>query len=172
MVITSARLQGDDLILTLANPAEGAKTAYKFNAGEYELVKAKRKRSLDANAYCWVLIHKIAEKVHEPPVEVYRSYIRDIGCKTHVVCVQTENVETEVETFLHGHIGRMVQIGESKLPGCATIVKKYGSSSFTVEQMTAFIELIIQDCMSQGIEYKTPEEINSLLRQWEDADGR
>ena len=82
MVITSARLQGEELILTLANPAEGAKTAYKFNAGEYELVKAKKKRSLDANAYCWVLIHKIAEKVHEPPVEVYRTYIRDIGCKT------------------------------------------------------------------------------------------
>ena len=28
--------------------------------GEYEIVKAKKKRSLDANAYAWVLIDKIA----------------------------------------------------------------------------------------------------------------
>ena len=171
MVITSAKLAGNQLILTLTNPSEAAKTVHKFNAGEYELVKAKKKRSLDANAYCWTLIHKIAEKVHEPPVEVYRTYIRDIGCKNHVVCVQTENVETEVETFLQGHIGRMVQIGESKLPGCATVIKKYGSSSYSVEQMQAFIEAIIQDCIALDIEYKTPEEINSLLMQWGECDG-
>lgn len=172
MIITSARLSGAELILTLANPSEGAKAAYKFNAGDYELTRVKKKRSLDANAYCWTLIHKIAEKVQEPPDEVYRRYVRDIGCKTHVVCVQAENVETEVDTFLQGHIGRMVQIGESKLPGCATIIKKYGSSSYTVAQMQAFIEQIIQDCIALGIEYKTPEEIDSLLAQWGAADGK
>jgi hypothetical protein len=80
-------------------------------------------------------------------------------------------VETEVETFLQGHIGRMVQIGESKLPGCATIIKKYGSSSFSVQQMQAFIEAIIQDCIALDIEYKTPEEIDSLLAQWGAEDG-
>lgn len=171
MIVTSARLSGNQLILTLTNPSEAAKTVHKFNAGEYELTKVKKKRSLDANAYCWTLIHKIAEKVHEPPVDVYRAYIRDIGCKSHVVCIQADDVETEVETFLQGHIGRMVQIGESKIPGCATIIKKYGSSSFSVQQMQAFIEAIIQDCIALDIEYKTPEEIDSLLAQWGAYDG-
>lgn len=171
MIITNARLSGCELILTLANPLDGAKTAYKFNAGDYELKRVKNKRSLDANAYCWTLIHKIAEKVREIPVEVYRQYVRDIGCKTHVVCVQIDDVETEVESFLHGHIGRMVEVGDSKLPGCATIHKKYGSSSYDRAQMARFIDAIIQDCIALGIEYRTPEEIDSLLSQWGDANG-
>ena len=171
MIITSARLSGNQLILTLTNPGEAAKTVHKFNAGEYELTKVNKKRSLDANAYCWTLINKIAEKIGDNSVEVYRRYIRDIDCKTHVVCVQVEDVETEVETFLHGHKGRMVEIGESKLPGCATIHKKYGSSSYDTAQMARFIDGIIQDCIALDIEYRPPEEIDSLLAQWGERDG-
>lgn len=33
----------------------------------------KEKRSLDANAYCWVLIGKIAESIHASKDEVYRT---------------------------------------------------------------------------------------------------
>lgn len=166
MMISSARLQGNELILTLPNPLEAAKEVYKFKAGDYDIVKHKKRRSLDANAYCWLLINKIAAKVHEEPVEVYRRYIRDIGCKTSVVCVQVEDVQTEVECFLANHIGRMVEVGESKLPGCATIVKKYGSSSYDVQQMAAFIDSIVQDCFALDIETRSQEEIESLLHQW------
>lgn len=166
MKITNARIVGNELVLRLEHPSEAAKFVYRFAEGDYEITKAKRKRSLDANAYCWALIHKIAERVHEPPKEIYRRYIRDIGCKTHIVCVQHEDVETEVETFLAGHIGRMVDIGESKIPGCATIHKKYGSSSFDVAQMAGFIDQIVQDCEALGIETRPDEEIQSLLSQW------
>lgn len=166
MMISSARLQGNELILTLPNPLEAAKEVYKFKAGDYDIVKHKKRRSLDANAYCWLLINRIAEKIHEPPVDVYRRYIRDIGCKTSVCCVQVEDVETECETFMAGHIGRMVEVGESKLPGCATIIKKYGSSSYDVQQMAAFIDSIVQDCIALDIEVRSQEEIESLLRRW------
>lgn len=166
MIITSAKLNGNQLILDLVNPLEAAKTVHKFNAGEYELVKAKKKRSLDANAYCWVLIHKIADKLYTPPVEIYRQYIRDIGSKVTVVCVQADDVEDEVNTFLDGHIGRMVDIGESKIPGCATIHKKYGSSSYSVQEMARFIDIISQDCIALDIELKSEEEVESLLKRW------
>ena len=172
MKILAARLSGNELCLRLQQPSDAAKFVYQFTEGDYEINKTKRKRSLDANAYCWVLIHKIAEAVQEPPKEIYRRYIRDIGCKTHIVCVRVGDVETEVETFLAGHIGRMVEIGDSKIPGCATIHKKYGSSSFDVSQMAAFIDQISQDCTSMGIEVRPQEEIDSLLRQWGENDGR
>lgn len=166
MRIESARLSGSELILTLSNPLEAAREVFKFKPGEYDIVKHRKKRSLDANAYCWALIHKIAQKVHEPPGEVYRRYIRDLGCKTVVTCVQKDDVETEVNTFLQGHIGRMVDIGESRIPGCATLHKKYGSSDYDVQQMAAFIDSICEDCRALDIETRPEEEINSLLKQW------
>lgn len=171
MRITGARLQGSDLILSLSNPAEAAREVFKFKPGEYEIRKAKRKRSLDANAYSWALIHQIASKIHEPPVEVYRGYIRDIGSKVSVSCVQKEDMELEIQTFLDGHIGRMVDIGDSKIPGCVTLHKKYGSSSYSVQEMAAFIDHIVQDCMALDIETRDPADIESLLQQWGESDG-
>ena len=169
MNITAARISGSDLILTLSNPQEAAREVYKFKPGEYEISKVKKKRSLDANAYCWVLINKIAEKIHDPPVEVYRRYVRDIGSKVLISCVEEKDLEEEVQTFVAGHIGRMVDIGKSKIPGCVTVHKKFGSSDYDVEQMAAFIDAIIQDCNALDIETKTQEQIETLLLQWRKA---
>jgi hypothetical protein len=171
MIITGARLSGNDLILSLVNPVEAGKIVHKFNAGDYEIRPVPKKRSLDANAYAWVLIHKIAAKIQEPAVEVYRRYIRDIGSKVTVVCVQADDVEDEVNSFLFGHIGRMVDIGESKIPGCATIHKKYGSSNYSVREMAAFLDVITQDCMALDIETQDQGYIDSLLGKWGDGGG-
>ena len=166
MTITNARIERNELILTLANPVDAGKLVYRFKPGDYNILACGKKRSLDANAYCWVLINKIAERIHEPPVEVYRRYIRDIGGKRIVTCVRLEDLETEVQTFTFNHIGRMVNIGESKIPGCATVEKIYGSSDYTVEQMSALIDAIVQDCDALDIETKTQEEIEKLLHNW------
>ena len=123
-------------------------------------------RSRDSNAYCWVLIHKISEKMREAPVEVYRGFIRDFSCKTTVVCVKEEDAAEEIRSFVEGHIGRLVDIGDSKIPGCVVLHKKYGSSSFSKEQMTAFLDIIIDQAKELGIETRTPEEIESLLKGW------
>lgn len=39
----------------------------------------RKKRSLDANAYCWVLIDKLSERLGESKESIYRKYIRDLG---------------------------------------------------------------------------------------------
>ena len=44
-----------------------------------KVAKFKQKRSLDANAYCWVLISKLAEKLNIPKTEIYRTAIKEIG---------------------------------------------------------------------------------------------
>ena len=58
MQITGARLQGNDLILSLVSPSDAGKFVYDFKAGEYELTKIKRKRSLDANGSSSTRLHK------------------------------------------------------------------------------------------------------------------
>ena len=164
--IEGARICGDELILRLRDPGEAARAVYRFKPGLYELQPVRKQRSRDANAYCWVLIDKLARKLHEEPVELYRRYVRDLGCRTSVCCVKAEDVELESKTFLAGHLGRMVQVGESKLPGCVTLRKLYGSSSYDSAQMAAFIDALIQDCRALDIETRPQEEIDSLLAQW------
>ena len=44
-----------------------------------EVKQHKKQRSLDANAYCWVLIDKLSEKLNVSKTEIYRQAIKEIG---------------------------------------------------------------------------------------------
>ena len=79
MMISSARLSGNELILTLPNPLEAAKAVYKFKAGQYDLVKHKQKRSIDANNLLWEFCTRIAERIGKTKEDVYREQIRQAG---------------------------------------------------------------------------------------------
>ena len=46
---------------------------------EYEIKEHRQKRSLDANAYLWVLISKIQEVLNVPKEMIYKDLIKDIG---------------------------------------------------------------------------------------------
>ena len=70
---------------------ENLKDAEKLSIN---ISKFKKKRSLDANAYCFAMIDKLAEKLNLPKEEVYRNAIRKIGGVSDVVCIKNEAVET------------------------------------------------------------------------------
>lgn len=59
----------------------------------FEMKPYRAKRSLDANAYCWTIIDKLAERLNKPPKEIYREAIRDIGGNKEIVCVRDCAVE-------------------------------------------------------------------------------
>lgn len=46
---------------------------------KYEVKEYKEKRSLDANAYAWVLLGKLQDKLHIPKEEIYRDAIKNIS---------------------------------------------------------------------------------------------
>lgn len=62
-------------------------------AYDVEIKEHREKRSLDANAYFWVLVDRLAEKLRIPKTDIYRSYIREIGGNHEVVCVADSAVE-------------------------------------------------------------------------------
>ena len=55
--------------------------------------KHRKKRSLDANAFCWVLLDKLAKKLSIPKETIYREYIKEIGGNSEIVCIQDKAVE-------------------------------------------------------------------------------
>jgi len=128
--------------------------------------KFKKKRSLDANAYCWVLIGKIAEKTNVPKNEVYREAIRGIGGNYEIVCVKEEAADSLRSGWERNGIGWCTDTMLSKLDGCTNVMLYYGSSTYDTEQMSRLIDNILQDCKALGIETKSQDEIDSLLNSW------
>ena len=128
--------------------------------------KFKQKRSLDANAYCWTLIGKIAEKTRVPKEEVYREAIRGIGGNYDIVCIKEEAAESLRSAWAKNGIGWQSETMLSKLDGCTNVILYYGSSTYDSQQMQVLTERIIQDCNALNIPTKSQEEIDSLLNSW------
>lgn len=133
---------------------------------EVSIKRYRRKRSLDANAYAWVLMDKLAEKMHIKKEDVYRVAIQNVGGNTETVCVKQEAAEKLRNAWEKNGLGWMAQIIPSKLEGCKNVILYYGSSTFDTAQMSRMIDNIVQDCKAVGIETMTPGELERLLESW------
>ena len=149
---------------TLMQMFDDLKSAEKLTI---KIGKFKQKRSLDANAYCWVLISRLAEKLNIPKTDIYRAAIREIGGNSDTVCIQDKAVDSLRDGWERNGIGWLTETMPSKIEGCTNVVLYYGSSTYDKWQMSRLINNIVDECRLQGIETKSPEEVDSLLRQWE-----
>lgn len=131
------------------------------------VTKPKAKRSLDANAYCWVLINKLSEKVNNTPTELYKHYVREVGGNCEYVCIAEKAVDSMKKFWEGCGVGWQVETFESKVIGCVNMRLIYGSSKYDTKQMSRLIDLIVTDCKEQGIQTATPDQISNLISQWE-----
>ena len=136
---------------------------------EYDLTVKKRrnKRSLDANAYSWVLISKLAEKLNKKPIEVYQELIRDMFTY-EIVPIRVDAIDHWIMTWETRGLGWLsIDIGPTKnFPEYHNVKCHYGSSVFDTKEMSQFIDMIIQECKEQGIEHLSPDEIRRLKEAW------
>ena len=131
-----------------------------------EIKQYRAKRSLDANAYAWVLMDRLAEKIGHSKVDIYREYVKHIGGNSEVVCVKEAAVERLCEAWRKNGIGWLTDTMQSKLSGCTNVILYYGSSTYDSAQMSRFLDLIVQDCKQFGIPTETPDEIARLKSLW------
>lgn len=145
------------------NVCDAIQTGKKY---DIEIKQHKEKRSLDANAYCWVLIDKLSKETGTAKTDVYRQAIREIGGNTETVCVKQEAAEKLCEGWRHNGLGWITDTIPSKLPGCVNVVLYYGSSTFDTTQMSRFIDGLVQDCKALGIETLSPNKLNAMMEDW------
>lgn len=131
-----------------------------------EVKPFRQRRSLDANAYAWVLMDRLAEKLSESKEDIYRGYIKDIGGNSEIVCIKNNAVERLCEGWGKNGIGWQTDTFPSKLDGCTNVILYYGSSTYDTAQMSRLLDLIIQDCKQLGIPTETPDEIARLKALW------
>lgn len=126
----------------------------------------KKRRSLDANAYAWVLMDKLASQLHESKEAIYKSYIKDIGGNSEIFPIKTEAAEKFCEVWERNGLGWQTDTMKSKMEGYTNVVIYYGSSVYDTEQMSRLIDMIVQDCETFGIETKDPAELERLVEEW------
>lgn len=133
---------------------------------EADLKEHHKKRSLDANAYCFVLISKIAEKTGVSIENIYRRAVREIGGNNTVVCVKDEAVDALCTSRESKGLGWQTETYPSRLSGCTNVVLYYGSSSYDTKTMSRLIDNVVQDARSLGIETMPPCELAALIERW------
>lgn len=134
---------------------------------EITLKRNYKKRSLDANAYFWVLCSKLAEATGVSKTEIYQQAIRDIGGNSESYCGQPEAIERLCKEWGRKGLGWLSETFESKVDGCVNVMLYYGSSSYDTKQMSRLIENIVQDCKAVGVETMPPEELKRLIERWD-----
>ena len=131
-----------------------------------EIKEYKQRRSLDANAYCFVMLDKLSEALHEPKEALYRGYIKEIGGNSEVVCVLDSAVDKLRQGWERNGLGWQTETMPSKIEGCTNVILYYGSSTYDTAQMSRLIDLIIQDCKACGIETLPPERLSAMVEEW------
>ena len=131
-----------------------------------EIKKYRNKRSLDANAYMWVLISKLEEKLNVSKDIIYKDAIRNIGVY-EVIPVKNEAVDRFIEAWTKNGLGWVCETTKSKLEGYTNILAYYGSSTYNTAEMSRLIDLIVQECKQLDIETMSKSELESLIESWD-----
>ena len=127
---------------------------------EYEVKEYKHKRSLNANAYYWVLINKIADALNQSKEFVHMCMLKQYG-QRYVVCVP---YDTPIESLVKYYEQDGVRKQGDRL------FKTYNvylpSSEMNTYEMSKLIDGTVEEAQSMGIETMTPDEIAHLKAMW------
>lgn len=165
MQITECRVEGDELILKSPDLAEIRRFAYKFKAGNYEIERKKKKRSLDANAMCWALCTEIANVVRADKDSIYIDMLKRYGQREVVSVLSAINVK--------GYFKYYDEMGRGTVDGKEfTHYKVYkGSSEYDTREMAILLDGIIDEAKALDIDVISEREKSLLLQEWGNGKG-
>lgn len=134
--------------------------------------KITKPRSLDANAYFHVLCDKLRQALGISMAKCKNLLITSYGQMLYldegVPATFKSNVPFEQMWEMETPHLKFIQMSED---GNYMYFLYRGSHTYDSAEMHKLLEGTIQDCQSQGIETKTPDEIRKLEMLWEQKKG-
>ena len=145
-------------------PRSKLKALDGLQEGEYavEIKRYRERRSLNANAYFWVLVGQIADKIQSDTESVYLRLLERYGVFTHIVVkpnvvdkvkAEWRAVKVLSEVAINGKTGVQIQ--------CF-----FGSHTYDTKEMSRLIEGTVSEAKELGIDTRTPEEIALMTEEW------
>lgn len=154
-----------DLIRDLLTLKFDADKVYELNIKEH-----KEKRSLSANAYSWVLTDKLAEKMLVAGVKISKQEMHAEMIFRYGQPETTADGNPVIMFMLDevkatDYYPYAKEIGQGRLSGKpATQWRIYrGSHDYNKQEMSLFINGIVEECKEQGIETRTPDELARMV---------
>jgi len=127
-----------------------------------EIKQHRKRRSLNANAYLWVLLGKMAEVLRTDKDELYLMMLERYGVyNTHIIVKpHVEQVKAQWRTVR--------ELGEVTVNGQKGIQLQcyFGSSTYDTKQMSVLIDGVVSECQELGIDTLPPDEIQMMKNQW------
>lgn len=175
--IETPKLHYDETIFTIVFAKGQGKEVGKLYASlnidpekDYmvKIEPVKRKRSLNSNAYAWVLMTEIANVLRSDKDEIYVEMLKRYGQIAEdkdgnkiVFSVRSDIDATSFYKYLE-------RIGTGTVNG--TEFTHYralkGSSEFDTHEMSIFIDGIVSEAKNLGIETLPPDEVARMNAAW------
>ncbi len=128
---------------------------------DIKIDKHKRKRSLDANAYSWVLQNEISNVLRISKEEVHFNMLKSYGQRDYVSLLA--NIDP------HPYFPYFEEQGTFKHRN--NTFKSYmiykPTRNYNSREMSIFIDGLIQEARNLGIETKEDKEIEAMLKEME-----
>ena len=143
---------------------------------QIRIAKKRKRRSMSANDYLWVLCTKIAEKLQDGGTiitkeDVYRKHIKEVGVY-EPLAIREKAVERFCQSWGYNGTGWFCEIVDSSLPGCKKIFAYYGSSFYDTKQMNRLINSVLEDCRALDVDIIPKAELDSLIAEWGNQNER
>ena len=124
-----------------------------------EVKRFRKKRSLNANAYFWVLCDQMAQVLRTTKDEVYNLQLSRWGVFIDVQ-IEKEDLPRLISQF------RYVEEFKEPFSNKTTYRCYLVSSTYDTKQMAYLIDGTVLDAKELGIDTWTPEEIAIVVEDW------
>lgn len=139
-----------------------------------KIVKYRKKRSLDANAYYWQLLSKVAEAMQVSKPFAHNYMLRRYGQievfdgqAVYVVIPDTEEAEKKVFEAETYHLKPTSQVKTGKGDRTyRTYMMLRGSSDYDTKEMSKLIDGLVTEAKENGIETLPPDELERIKSMW------
>lgn len=176
--VTTDYLTGEMSLTLKVNEAAVIKDGYDkikdVDKLSVKIVKYREKRSLDANAYYWQLLSKVAEAMDVSKPFAHNYFLRRYGQievfdgqAVYVVIPDTDEAEKKIfeEETYHLKPTSQVKVGkDGRL--YRTYMMLRGSSSYDTKEMSKLIDGLVSEAKENGIETLPPDELERMKAMW------
>ena len=128
---------------------------------QFEVKPYRQKRSLNANAYAWVLINEIANRLRTSKDEVYQEMLKRYG--------QNEIISVLSEIDISRFVKYYEEIGKGHVEGKEFTHYRcfIGSSEYDTREMAILIDGIISEAEALGIDTLPTTAVERMKALWQ-----
>ena len=127
--------------------------------------KPKKRRTITANNYLWVLCDEIAKQVGTDKESIYKAIIRRVGVFDYVL-VKAQAADRFRENWNEKGLGWFTEEVFYPDRDKRQFTVYYGTSTYDQEQMARVIDEAVDEARNIGVKTLTKQELKELKEKW------